>query len=417
MSVVPLPDRGAAQFKGVETSFSAGMLTNPLSYVDNQGEENIVIGNTFWGWDTTRWTSDHISLDFGVPFTLSPDGLATGDAWGGARFSGKAFDEDGIGLYGDAFVVIPTGTGLGVSWPRKVVSGEAGLEFQRKGITATGGLGYQSQPDIDLEGYVLNSGPFANASLGYSSDSFALSVVSQGSHNPGGPLLSSFSVGPSVDFYVDKLGIGLSVAKGIVRQPGDPGWSLSFRITAGKGKEDEGEVIAAPVETLPPILAPVAAVAEKCDHTDRIVISPAATESPIVVVVQNIETQGAQKTVSAPKKEPGIGFKSGDAALNDKSKVTLDGVFAVLQLRPAFGVKVIGYADVSEAAVKDVGALSMERAKAAADYLVSRGIDPKRITVLGGADGKPIDTSGTAEGNALNRRVEFVVVSAADLIK
>ncbi|NCX04198.1 MAG: OmpA family protein, partial [Actinobacteria bacterium] len=57
--------------------------------------------------------------------------------------------------------------------------------------------------------------------------------------------------------------------------------------------------------------------------------------------------------------------------------------------------------------------LSVERAKAAADYLIAKGVDAGRISIEGRGDAEPLDTSGTPEGQALNRRVEFVVVHGA----
>jgi len=53
--------------------------------------------------------------------------------------------------------------------------------------------------------------------------------------------------------------------------------------------------------------------------------------------------------------------------------------------------------------------LSAARAKAVADYLVSKGINRKRITNIGYGDTSPIATNGTEEGRKENRRVEFVL--------
>ncbi len=51
--------------------------------------------------------------------------------------------------------------------------------------------------------------------------------------------------------------------------------------------------------------------------------------------------------------------------------------------------------------------LSKQRAHACLDYLVQKGIDPKRLTSEGFGKTKPIDTNDTAEGRQNNRRVEF----------
>ncbi len=51
--------------------------------------------------------------------------------------------------------------------------------------------------------------------------------------------------------------------------------------------------------------------------------------------------------------------------------------------------------------------LSEERAKAVANYLVQRGIDPSRIDTAGFGDTRPLAPNLTARGRELNRRVEF----------
>ena len=53
--------------------------------------------------------------------------------------------------------------------------------------------------------------------------------------------------------------------------------------------------------------------------------------------------------------------------------------------------------------------LSENRARAVVDYLVSHGIDVRRLSFKGYGKSRPIDTNTTEEGRAKNRRVEFVV--------
>lgn len=54
--------------------------------------------------------------------------------------------------------------------------------------------------------------------------------------------------------------------------------------------------------------------------------------------------------------------------------------------------------------------LSEERARAVADYLISQGVDSKRIESVGYGDTRPIAPNLTARGRELNRRVEFIVL-------
>ena len=53
--------------------------------------------------------------------------------------------------------------------------------------------------------------------------------------------------------------------------------------------------------------------------------------------------------------------------------------------------------------------LSQERAKAVYDYLISRGIDKKRLEYRGYGAQHPIADNKTDEGRAKNRRVEFTI--------
>jgi outer membrane protein OmpA-like peptidoglycan-associated protein len=54
--------------------------------------------------------------------------------------------------------------------------------------------------------------------------------------------------------------------------------------------------------------------------------------------------------------------------------------------------------------------LSEDRARAVKDYLVSQGVDAKRLESAGYGDTKPIAPNLTARGRELNRRVEFIVL-------
>jgi outer membrane protein OmpA-like peptidoglycan-associated protein len=55
--------------------------------------------------------------------------------------------------------------------------------------------------------------------------------------------------------------------------------------------------------------------------------------------------------------------------------------------------------------------LSKERAEAVFNYLVSKGIDEKRLTHKGYGAKQPIADNATDAGRAKNRRVEFKIVS------
>ena len=54
--------------------------------------------------------------------------------------------------------------------------------------------------------------------------------------------------------------------------------------------------------------------------------------------------------------------------------------------------------------------LSIDRARATMDYLVSKGISRSRISVKGYGETSPIESNSTAKGRLMNRRVEFKLI-------
>jgi len=48
--------------------------------------------------------------------------------------------------------------------------------------------------------------------------------------------------------------------------------------------------------------------------------------------------------------------------------------------------------------------------KAVCDYLISKGINPSRLSYEGFGKTRPVTTNDTPEGRAKNRRTEFVII-------
>ncbi len=102
----------------------------------------------------------------------------------------------------------------------------------------------------------------------------------------------------------------------------------------------------------------------------------------------------------------GVNFRSGSAELTPESYQVLDGVAAQLQLSPETRFEVAGHTDNRGNPLKNQ-ALSRARAQTVANYLILKGVDAKRLRVMGYGSSKPIATNNTAEGRAMNRRVEL----------
>jgi OOP family OmpA-OmpF porin len=100
----------------------------------------------------------------------------------------------------------------------------------------------------------------------------------------------------------------------------------------------------------------------------------------------------------------GVTFRTGSAQLTPSDRLIIDSVVGYVQSRPTYAVEVQGYTDDrgSDAANQT---LSEARAKAVADYLVSKGVDAGRLTAVGFGETKPIAPNDTDAGRSQNRRV------------
>jgi OOP family OmpA-OmpF porin len=101
-----------------------------------------------------------------------------------------------------------------------------------------------------------------------------------------------------------------------------------------------------------------------------------------------------------------ITFKTGSAQLLASSFAPLDEVAASLNANPSIRVEVGGYADAIGSEASNL-ALTQRRADAVRNFLISRGVDSSRLSARGYGEADPISTNETAEGRAMNRRVEL----------
>lgn len=101
-------------------------------------------------------------------------------------------------------------------------------------------------------------------------------------------------------------------------------------------------------------------------------------------------------------------FESGKAIIQSVSFTELDRLVAVLKENPKWKIKIVGHTDaLGDAQINQE--LSAARAKSVADYLISKGIQPQRITHLGLGNSHPIADNASPDDRAKNRRVEFIL--------
>lgn len=101
-------------------------------------------------------------------------------------------------------------------------------------------------------------------------------------------------------------------------------------------------------------------------------------------------------------------FKTGKSDLLPGARQSLDQVASVLQSMPDRQLTIEGYTD-SRGSDALNQRLSESRALAVHDYLVERGVNRDQLRVQGMGESAPIADNRTAEGRAMNRRVEIVV--------
>ena len=95
--------------------------------------------------------------------------------------------------------------------------------------------------------------------------------------------------------------------------------------------------------------------------------------------------------------------------LRNESFVELDRVVQLLKENPGIEIEMSAHTD-SKGADDYNYRLSDDRARSVREYIVSKGIDEKRIVSQGYGETKPVSTNETEEGRQLNRRVEFKII-------
>jgi OOP family OmpA-OmpF porin len=116
----------------------------------------------------------------------------------------------------------------------------------------------------------------------------------------------------------------------------------------------------------------------------------------------------------APAPEPveerivlrGVNFDFDKADIRPDAAVILDEAASILNDNPGRNVSVAGHTD-SVGADAYNQSLSERRAASVKDYLVGKGVDAGRLTTAGYGESNPIASNDTADGRALNRRVEL----------
>ncbi len=104
-----------------------------------------------------------------------------------------------------------------------------------------------------------------------------------------------------------------------------------------------------------------------------------------------------------------IFFETNSAQLQQLSLIEINKLLQLMIQNPTLQLQINGYTDNVGKPAENLK-LSTNRAKAVVEYLVSKGVDIKRLIYKGFGETKPVADNKTEAGRAQNRRTEFVVI-------
>ncbi|MDD4516148.1 OmpA family protein [Massilibacteroides sp.] len=114
--------------------------------------------------------------------------------------------------------------------------------------------------------------------------------------------------------------------------------------------------------------------------------------------------------------DSGIFFATNSSTVSEAAKTALAKFAVTLQQNPDTYVKIVGHTD-STGKVDYNQTLSEKRAKSVYDYLILNSVANSRLTYEGKGIHQPIADNSTAEGRALNRRVEVLILANEKMIQ
>jgi OOP family OmpA-OmpF porin len=140
--------------------------------------------------------------------------------------------------------------------------------------------------------------------------------------------------------------------------------------------------------------------------------APPPAPAPAPAAEQPAPPPPAEEPAPAPEAQRivlrGVQFDLDKANIRPDASVILDEAANQLGQVPSARVSVEGHTDSSGSDAYNQS-LSERRAGSVKDYLVNKGVDAGRLTTVGYGESRPVADNATAEGRALNRRVELKV--------
>ena len=103
----------------------------------------------------------------------------------------------------------------------------------------------------------------------------------------------------------------------------------------------------------------------------------------------------------------GIEFEAGSSVLKPGSDSDLQKMLAMLKNEPSLSIEIQSHT-VPGKSKDDDQALSQQRAQRVKNWLVGRGVESGRITIVGYGSSRPLVENTTAKGRSINERIEII---------
>lgn len=103
-------------------------------------------------------------------------------------------------------------------------------------------------------------------------------------------------------------------------------------------------------------------------------------------------------------------FASGSGNIEGETGIEVDNLAAVLKAYPSVAIQINGYTDSQGNDDSNQG-LSELRANTVMQKLITNGIDASRLSAVGHGEANPVGDNNTAEGRAMNRRIEVKITA------
>ncbi len=134
------------------------------------------------------------------------------------------------------------------------------------------------------------------------------------------------------------------------------------------------------------------------------VVGDGSVESALVVDPEAAPPAGVSLVVG-----DSVSFAIGSATIETDFLPVLDRMAELMAQDPNISIVVKGHTDGTGDPVRNL-ALSQERAENVVDYIADQGINRFRLEPRGRGSTEPVGDDATAEGQAQNRRIEFVLL-------